>query len=109
VRDSLRSWLAGTELGRSDAQDVVLATWEVCASSIEHAAGAGTDDLVVRAEVSDARVRVSIVSSGEWNLAAERVDGELGLRHRLIHATMSSVDITSSPDGTRVTLEKSTR
>jgi serine phosphatase RsbU (regulator of sigma subunit)/anti-sigma regulatory factor (Ser/Thr protein kinase) len=108
VRDSLRSWLAGTELGRSDVQDVVLAVWEVCANSIEHAADA-SDDLVVRAELSDSRVRVSIVHTGEWNPPTESFAGASGLRHRLMHATMSSVDITSSPEGTRVTLEKSFR
>ena len=101
VRDSLRSWLGGTELDRSDVQDVVLAVWEACASSIEHSDG-GRGGLLVRADVSDSSVRVSI-DSDAWNPATE----EAGLRHRLMHATMSSVDVTSSPEGTRVTLEKS--
>ena len=104
VRDALRSWLAGTELGRADVQDVVLAVWEVCANSIEHGANAPADEVVVRAEMTDSRIRISVDDSGEWSLPVERVDRGLGLR--LIHATMSSVDITSTADGTRVTLEK---
>ncbi len=51
VRDALRSWLGGTELGRADVQDVVLAVWEVCANSIEHGASARAE-VVVRAEMT---------------------------------------------------------
>ena len=37
VRDTMRSWLAGTRAERTDAHDVVLAVWEACANAIEHA------------------------------------------------------------------------
>ena len=104
VRDALRSWVAGTELSRSDAQDVVLAVWEACANSIEHSVNARADELVVRADVTDSRIRISIADTGEWSPSTERVDRGLGLR--LIHAMMSSVDIASTDEGTRVTLEK---
>ena len=40
VRDALRVWLAGASLDRTDAEDVVLATWEACANAIEHAGDA---------------------------------------------------------------------
>ena len=106
VRDALRSWLAGTELARSDAHDVVLAVWEACANSVEHAAGSRAN-LIVRAEVGDSRVRVTIADAGEWDASTDDVDGASALRRRLLHATMSSVEITPSPEGTRVTLEKS--
>ena len=65
--------------------------------------------LVVRAEVSDSRVRASIVHTGEWNTPTESFEGASELRHLLMHATMSSIDIAPSPEGTRVTLEKSLR
>ncbi len=104
VRDALRSWLAGTALGRADVQDVVLAVWEVCANSIEHATNAREEEVLVRADVNDSRIRISVEDSGEWRAPADRVDRGLGLR--LIHETMSSVDITTTVDGTRVTLEK---
>jgi serine phosphatase RsbU (regulator of sigma subunit)/anti-sigma regulatory factor (Ser/Thr protein kinase) len=104
VRDALRSWVAGTELSRSDAQDVVLAVWEACANSIEHSGNARADQLVVRADVTDSRIRISIADTGEWSPSTERVDRGLGLR--LIRAMMSSVDIASTDEGTRVTLEK---
>ena len=98
VRDALRSWVAGTELSRSDAQDVVLAVWEACANSIEHSLKARADELVVRADVTDSRIRISIADTGEWSPSTERVDRGLGLR--LIHAMMSSVDIASTDEGT---------
>ena len=40
VRDAMRAWLDGIALERSDAEDVVLATWEACANAIEHAVDA---------------------------------------------------------------------
>ena len=82
----------------------MLAVWEACANSIEHSLKARADELVVRADVTDSRIRISIADTGEWSPSTERVDRGLGLR--LIHAMMSSVDITSTDEGTRVTLEK---
>ena len=105
VRDALRSWLAGTELGRADVQDVVLAVWEVCANSIEHGANAPADEVVVRAEVDGLPDTHLGRRLGRMELPSG-ASGPRARASRLIHATMSSVDITSTAEGTRVTLEK---
>jgi serine phosphatase RsbU (regulator of sigma subunit)/anti-sigma regulatory factor (Ser/Thr protein kinase) len=104
VRDVLRAWLEGTSLNRADSHDVILATWEACANSIEHALDPDENYVEVAAEITDSRVRISVEDSGRWTPPTNRADRGLGLR--LMHAAMSSVDITSGDSGTRVTFEK---
>jgi serine phosphatase RsbU (regulator of sigma subunit)/anti-sigma regulatory factor (Ser/Thr protein kinase) len=105
VRDAVRTWLSGAPLSRTDAHDVVLAVWEACANAIEHADGRPGEDFVdVHAELLDSRVRVSVEDTGAWVTPTEREDRGLGLR--LIHASMSSVDVVPGESGTRVTFEK---
>ena len=104
MRDALRTWLAGTPLSRVDAQDVVLAVWEACANAIEHAADPGGVSIQVHADVHDSRVRITVEDTGRWTPPTERADRGLGLR--LIYASMSSVDVESRDEGTRVTFEK---
>ncbi|MGI8478275.1 MAG: ATP-binding protein, partial [Gaiellaceae bacterium] len=105
VRDAMRTWLAGAPLSRSDAHDVVLAVWEACANSIEHAVEPRDNTLQVRADLSDSRLRISVEDTGAWLPPTERPDRGFGLR--LMHAAMTSVEITPASTGTRVTLEKS--
>jgi serine phosphatase RsbU (regulator of sigma subunit)/anti-sigma regulatory factor (Ser/Thr protein kinase) len=103
VRDAMRSWLGGTPLERSDAEDVVLATWEACANAIEHAADASDDVVTLRAELGDV-VRVVVQDTGRWTPPTDRENRGLGLR--LIDSLMSSVDISESETGTAITIEK---
>ena len=49
VRDALRTWLETAPLSRSDAQDLVLATWEACANAIEHALEPAGEHVTVQA------------------------------------------------------------
>jgi anti-sigma regulatory factor (Ser/Thr protein kinase) len=104
VRDAVRTWLQGTSLSRTDAHDVVLATWEACANSIEHALDPDQNYVEVSAEITDSRVRISVEDTGSWTPPTERTDRGLGLR--LMQAAMTSVDIASGDTGTRVTFEK---
>lgn len=104
VRDALRVWLEGAPLSRSDAKDVVLASWEACANAIEHARDPGADYVSVHAEVDDSVVRVVVEDTGHWAPPADRFDRGLGLR--LVHSVMSSAEIAPGATGTRVTLEK---
>lgn len=106
VRDALRIWLEGAPLERSEAEDVVLATWEACANAREHPRDPSNDLILVRASVRDEGVRVLVEDSGQWKPATPSSDRGLGLR--LMRAVMSSVDIAVGDDGTRVTIEKST-
>jgi serine phosphatase RsbU (regulator of sigma subunit)/anti-sigma regulatory factor (Ser/Thr protein kinase) len=104
VRDALRTWLEGTELSRSDAEDVLLAAWEVCANAIEHAAHPLDDTVRVRATVDDSRIKVVVEDSGRFVPVAIRPGRGLGLQ--LAEKLASAVDITMSESGTSVALEK---
>jgi serine phosphatase RsbU (regulator of sigma subunit)/anti-sigma regulatory factor (Ser/Thr protein kinase) len=103
VRDALRIWLEGAPLGRAEAEDVVLASWEACANAIEHARDPEQDRLRVCAELDESVVRIVVEDTGQWAPPADRFDRGLGLR--LMHSLMSSVDIARGDTGTRVTLE----
>ena len=104
VRDAMRAWLGGVRLERSQAEDVVLATWEACANAIEHAVDPTHDHITVHAEVEDSLVRVVVEDTGSWGSPSVREDRGLGLR--LISSLVSSVDISQGDTGTRITVEK---
>jgi serine phosphatase RsbU (regulator of sigma subunit)/anti-sigma regulatory factor (Ser/Thr protein kinase) len=104
VRDVVRAWLAGAQLDRSDAHDIVLAVWEACANAIEHAVEPDGNHVAVRADVLDGRLRISVEDTGGWLPPTERENRGLGLR--LIYESMSSVDVVPGQAGTRVTFEK---
>jgi len=104
VRDAMRAWLQGAPVGRADAEDVVLATWEACANAIEHAVAPAERTVSVGASLEDSRVRVVVKDTGTWAPYAIRPDRGLGLR--LIRALSSSVDVVQDAEGTTVTLEK---
>jgi len=104
VRDGLRIWLEGAPLSRTEAEDVVLASWEACANSIEHARDPANAHFSLRAELDASRVRIVIEDTGQWAPPAAQFDRGLGLR--LMHSLMSSVEIAPAETGTRVSLEK---
>jgi anti-sigma regulatory factor (Ser/Thr protein kinase) len=104
VRDAVRAWLEGAPSERTEAEEIVLATWEACANAIEHPGGDGGDSVSLTATLDDSRVRIAVEDSGRWKPPAETPDRGLGLR--LIRSLMSSVDVTADEGGTRVTFEK---
>ena len=104
VRDAIRTWLEGTDLSRHDAEDLLLAAWEVCANAMEHAEDPQEATVRVRASVDDSAVRVVIVDTGRFVPLAVRPDRGLGLR--LAEELASSLAISTSEEGTAVALEK---
>jgi serine phosphatase RsbU (regulator of sigma subunit)/anti-sigma regulatory factor (Ser/Thr protein kinase) len=104
VREALRRWLEQTPTSRTDAQGIVLATWEACANAVEHALDPVEDFFSVDAVLADDAIRVTVIDSGVWSPETERSDRGLGLR--LMHSLMSSVDIETGEGGTRIKLEK---
>jgi serine phosphatase RsbU (regulator of sigma subunit)/anti-sigma regulatory factor (Ser/Thr protein kinase) len=104
VRDALRAWLAGASTGRVESEEIVLAAWEACANAIEHAREPGRDTVRVTATVVDSLIRVVVEDSGHWSPQEDRPDRGLGLQ--LMRTLMSSVEIETGDDGTRVTLER---
>jgi serine phosphatase RsbU (regulator of sigma subunit)/anti-sigma regulatory factor (Ser/Thr protein kinase) len=104
IRDAMRTWLGGAPIGRADAEDVVLATWEACANAIEHAVEPTNRTLTLRASLEDSRIRIVVRDTGTWAPHSTRPDRGLGLR--LMRGLSSSVDIVQSDEGTTVTVEK---
>ena len=104
VRDAIRTWLEGTALPRSDAEDFLLAAWEVCANAIEHAADPLDDVVRIRADVTDSRVRIVVDDTGRFVPISTRPHRGLGLQ--LTQTLASELDITTSERGTKVALEK---
>jgi len=104
VRDALRTWLEGTDLSRSDAEELLLATWEVCANAIEHAEDPLEDVVRIRATVDESRVRIVVDDTGRFVPVAARPNRGLGLL--LTEKLSSEFEITTSERGTRVALEK---
>jgi serine phosphatase RsbU (regulator of sigma subunit)/anti-sigma regulatory factor (Ser/Thr protein kinase) len=105
VRDALRAWLEGVvDLDRSEAEDLVLATWEACANAIEHTVEPRADTVAVTASLEDGRILVTVADSGRWAPPSERKHRGLGLT--LIGALVTSVDVEESEEGTTVKLEK---
>jgi anti-sigma regulatory factor (Ser/Thr protein kinase) len=104
VRDAVRTWLEGTELVRTEAEDVLLAVWEVCANAMEHAATPLEDTVRVKASVDDSRIKVVVGDTGSFVPVATRPHRGLGLQ--LAERLASSVDVTLTEAGTTVALEK---
>jgi len=104
VRDAVRTWLEGTELPRTDAEDLLLAAWEVCANAVEHADDPLEETIRVRASVDDSRIRLVVEDSGRFVPVTHRPGRGLGLR--LAERLASAVDITTTAEGTTVALEK---
>ena len=104
VRDAIRTWLEGTNLERNEAEDVVLATWEICANAVEHAASPLEGTIRVRATLDQSRVRIVVGDSGRFVQLQARPDRGLGLH--LARQLSSALNITLTEDGTSVALEK---
>jgi len=104
VRDAVRTWLEGTELERSDTEDLLLAAWEICANAIEHAAEPTRDTVRVRASLNANRVRIVVDDTGRFVPSAARPDRGLGLR--LAEDLASTLEINRNERGTSVALEK---
>jgi len=104
VRDGVRVWLDGAGLPREDAEDVLLAVWEICANAIEHAREPSADTIRIRARLDDSRVLVTVEDSGRFVAVTDRPDRGLGLR--LAETLTSRLELTTSQDGTTVALEK---
>lgn len=104
VRDAVRTWLEGTELDRSDAEDLLLAVWEICANAIEHAVEPTRDTVRVRASLDANRVRMVVDDTGQFVPSAPRLDRGLGLR--LAEHLASTLKIHAGERGTSVALEK---
>lgn len=105
LRARLRQWGSRTGLAEDQVADLVLATGEACANTIEHAYvdGPGLGEVDVRAEYTrNGTVTVRVSDHGHWR--AQSNSGHRGRGIALMRATMESVTIDSGRSGTTVTM-----
>jgi PAS domain S-box-containing protein len=99
LRDELRVWLGRQNVGRRQAEDVILACSEATANAMEHAYGNREGPIEIRGRREPDRVVVSVADSGRWRPPRE---DERGRGLGVIDAMMDRVDILKRADGTEV-------
>ncbi|MBJ7456280.1 MAG: SpoIIE family protein phosphatase [Thermoleophilia bacterium] len=108
VRAELREWLAGLGVPPADVEDVVLASGEALANSVEHGHGSrGVGAVFLRAAVDATRseLDVEVVDDGRWRTPPAD-PGDRGRGFALMRALMERVDIAHDDRGTRIAMRR---
>lgn len=103
LRRELGDWLSSVGVGADRAYDVVLATYEAIANSVEHAYRDHTDRGTLDIRVSsaaDGRIEVEVTDRGDW--ASHNADPNRGRGVPLMRALADSAAVTSDQNGTTV-------
>jgi PAS domain S-box-containing protein len=103
VRRDVGRWLSGHDVPRSDAEDIILASSEACANSIEHAYGPGEGSVEIEAEVDGGEVTIVIRDAGRWRTSR---NGDRGRGLSLMEACMDSCTLTRGDTGTEVRMQR---
>ena len=106
-RGLLREWLSAAGLGTEIAADVLLAVGEATANSTEHAvvSSPGPVEITLEGQLSESALRLTISDNGCWK-PADDSPGHRGHGLLLMRALVDSVDVTTGPHGTNVTMVK---
>lgn len=103
LRRELGEWLDRMGVDPNRAYDVVLATYEAIANSVEHAyrdhSDRGTLDIRVLCE-AEGRIEVRVTDRGDW--AVHNSDPNRGRGVPLMRALADSAAVTSDQNGTNV-------
>ncbi len=103
VRQALRRLAADTGLDRERLTAIMVAVGEAVNNVIEHAYGAATGQLRVRAYVDEGRtLRVEVADDGTWRRDRPFTGGGHGLR--VMEALADAVEVESTSAGTTVRL-----
>jgi PAS domain S-box-containing protein len=103
VRRNLGRWLSGHQVPKEDADDMILASSEACANSIEHAYGPGEGSVDIDAEVHDGEVTIVVRDRGRWRAPS---NGDRGRGLMFIEACMDSYTLTRGDAGTEVRMQR---
>jgi anti-sigma regulatory factor (Ser/Thr protein kinase)/putative methionine-R-sulfoxide reductase with GAF domain len=103
VRTVLRRWLVRMQIGGQDASEIILAVNEACANAVEHAYSPAPAEFELKAIKHDGEVMFVITDTGRWRGPRGSNRGR-GLA--IMNAAMDEVDLSSSLDGTEVTMRK---
>ena len=106
LRGTMRCWFERAGIDTDTAEDVVLATWEVCANAVEHPLDRKGEGVTLVASVTPRWVRVVVHDTGSWHeRTVQRRDRGLGLW--LSRALMDRISIRRSLPGTKVVMWRS--
>ena len=102
LRVALGEWLTSLQVAPERVYDVVLATYEALANSVEHAytGTSGTLDMHALWTPNSGRIEVTVRDHGAW--AVHAPDATRGRGVPLMHALADSTAVTSDHDGTTV-------
>ena len=106
MRAVLRRWLRHAGGGEQEVAEITTACGEAATNAIEHA-GSGTGKrFEVSGRLQDRSVEVNVRDFGAWRTPRE---GDQGRGLSLMHALMDTVEVTPTPEGTTVRLERRLR
>jgi PAS domain S-box-containing protein len=103
VRRNIGRWLSGHDVPKPDAEDIILASSEACANSIEHAYGPGEGSVEIEAEVAGGEVTILVRDAGRWRTSR---NGDRGRGLPLMEACMDSCTLTRGDAGTEVRMRR---
>lgn len=108
VRAELREWLAGLGVPPADVEDVVLASGEALANSVEHghrSRGAGAVRLRAAVDATGSELDLEVVDDGRWRTPPAD-PGDRGRGFALMRALMDGVEIAHDDRGTRIAMRR---
>ena len=103
VRRNIGRWLSGHDVPKQDAEDIILASSEACANSIEHAYGPGEGSVDIEAKVDDGEITIVVRDTGRWRAAR---NGDRGRGLPLIESCMDSCALTRGDEGTEIRMQR---
>ncbi|BCQ07734.1 serine-protein kinase RsbW [Mycobacterium heckeshornense] len=104
VRDRLTAWLESCAVPGPLIADVVLAVYEACANSAEHAyRGLSTGQVRVDVDIAGGEIRARVADSGSWKTPPPE-SGPRGQGLKLINAVSDRVELDSGESGTTITM-----
>ena len=107
MRQALRKLIAAIGSDEQEAAAITVATGEAVNNAIEHAYGAASGVVRIRARHDGTHLHVDVEDEGTWRPGRAPDGGGHGLS--LMRALVDSVDVITSPTGTRVSLTTAIR
>lgn len=104
ARRDLERFLRTAGVPEMELQDLVLGCAEACSNAVQHAYGPEGGRFRIAAEIEAGVVRVTVSDDGTWRRFNEASGGGRGLP--IMNAIVDDVDVSRTPQGTRVTLRK---
>jgi anti-sigma regulatory factor (Ser/Thr protein kinase) len=103
MRALLRRWLRHVGSEEQEIAEIVTACGEAATNAIEHSGAGGGAPFEVSGQFADREVQTTIRDYGAWRAPRE---GDQGRGLSLMRALMDTVEVTPTPEGTTVRLER---